>query len=175
MEGEVFLWDLLNQEGLLMGEKVWGKECKQLPWLRLCWGGRQIDDGQGEGMERGKEGESVLQAGSSADHTRTKESLSFHGAPSWPGLWRSLSGLPLGLSGAIRLLHLLVPPRYSNCYEAFCSASSAKSPTQQRQLLLAKCVGSGGFEARSSREKFLSGDQCSLWGLGGAWGTTRGH
>ena len=52
------------------------------------------------------------------------------------GCGRSLSGLPLGLSGAVWLLHLLVPSRYSNCYKAFCSASSAKSPTQQRQLLL---------------------------------------
>ena len=102
-------------------------------------------------MERGKEGESVLQAGSSADHTRTKESLSFHGAPSWPGLWRSLSGLPLGLSGAMRLLHLLVPPGIPTAMKPSAPPAPQKAPHSSDSSSLL-CVGSGGFEARSSQE-----------------------
>lgn len=97
----------------------------------------------------------MLQAGSSADHTRTKESLSFHGAHSWPGLWQepewppfrtfwgNMAAAPLGSLQVLQLLKSLLLHQLQETPRSNDSSS----------LL---CMGSGGSEAHLSREKFLS-------------------
>ena len=117
---------------------------------------RHTGNGQGEGVETEREAESLLQAESSADHTRTKESPFLHGAPPWPVLWagvcwpqppfRTFWGNMAALLGSLQVLQLLQSI-------LLCQPPQGAPHSNANSLLL--CTASGDFEVHLSREKFL--------------------
>lgn len=111
MEDEVPLWDPFNQEGLLMQEKVGGKECEGFAWLRVCGGGSGVMGREKLGPRQTPQG--PRRACPSTEHRSDLPCEKEPGQPPFRILWGSMS-VPLG------------SPRCSNCYKAFCSASPPK-------------------------------------------------
>lgn len=130
---------------------------------------RHTGNGQGEGIEPEREAESLLQAESSEDHTRTKESPFLHGAPPWPVLWagvcrpqppfRTFWGNMAALLGSLQVLQLL--QSLLLCQRRPPPPPHQGAPHSNADSLLL-CTASGGFEVHLSREKFPLGDQFSL-------------